>query len=127
MSSDAYETFLKFVFSHLLDKMINYTISYNNPHRHFVNFKLTTSTNGQDVIQFQLAAWRPGRYELADFAQNIQKWAAFDENNFLTDNIVQVPSDLRNTFRNVSRILFQKSIFPEEQCCVRSDTKPQRY
>jgi predicted metalloprotease with PDZ domain len=32
-------------------------------------------------MQFQLSAWRPGRYELANFSQNIQKWAAFDENN----------------------------------------------
>jgi predicted metalloprotease with PDZ domain len=31
-------------------------------------------------MQFQLPAWRPGRYELADFAQNVQKWGAFDEN-----------------------------------------------
>lgn len=61
--------------------MINYTISYSNPHRHFVDFELTTKTNSADRIQFQLPAWRPGRYELADFAQNIQKWGAFDENN----------------------------------------------
>jgi predicted metalloprotease with PDZ domain len=61
--------------------MINYTISYSNPHRHYVDFELTTPTNGKESMQFQLAAWRPGRYELADFAQNIQKWAAFDENN----------------------------------------------
>ena len=52
--------------------MINYTISYNNPHRHYVDFELTASTNGKESMQFQLAAWRPGRYELADFAQNIQ-------------------------------------------------------
>ena len=61
--------------------MINYTISYNNPHRHYVDFKLSAPTNGEDNMQFQLAAWRPGRYELADFAQNIQKWDAFDEHN----------------------------------------------
>ena len=61
--------------------MINYTISYNNPHRHYVDFELFTTTNGKESMRFQLAAWRPGRYELADFAQNIQKWAAFDENN----------------------------------------------
>ena len=61
--------------------MIHYTISYNNPHRHYVDFELYTSTNGSDKMQFQLSAWRPGRYELANFAQNIQKWAAFDENN----------------------------------------------
>ena len=61
--------------------MINYTISYSNPHRHYVDFDLTTSTKGLDKMQFQLSAWRPGRYELANFSQNIQKWAAFDENN----------------------------------------------
>ena len=58
--------------------MIHYNISYNNPHRHFVDFKLNISTNGKDSMQFQLAAWRPGRYELSNFAQNIQKWGAFD-------------------------------------------------
>ena len=61
--------------------MIHYTISYNNPHRHYVDFELSTSTNGADKMQFQLSAWRPGRYELANFSRNIQKWAAFDENN----------------------------------------------
>ena len=61
--------------------MIYYTISYNNPHRHFVDFELSTNTKEVDNMQFQLPAWRPGRYELANFAQNIQKWKAFDENN----------------------------------------------
>jgi predicted metalloprotease with PDZ domain len=61
--------------------MINYTISYTNSHRHFVDFELSTSTLGKEKMQFQLSAWRPGRYELANFSQNIQKWAAFDENN----------------------------------------------
>ena len=31
-------------------------------------------------MHFQLAAWRPGRYELGNFSQNIQKWEANDEN-----------------------------------------------
>ena len=61
--------------------MIHYSISYDNPHRHYVDFKLSTSTLGKDKMQFQLSAWRPGRYELANFAQNIQKWGAFDEEN----------------------------------------------
>jgi len=61
--------------------MIYYSISYNNPHRHYVDFELTTQTLGKEKMQFQLSSWRPGRYELADFAQNIQKWGAFDESN----------------------------------------------
>ena len=59
--------------------MINYNISYKNPHRHFVDFKLSTKSNNSKKMRFQLSAWRPGRYELGNFAQNIQKWAAFDE------------------------------------------------
>ena len=61
--------------------MIHYSISYNNPHRHYVDFELTTQTLDKEKMHFQLSAWRPGRYELADFAQNIQKWGVFDENN----------------------------------------------
>ena len=61
--------------------MINYKISYSHPHRHYVDFKLTTNTNGEKKMYLQLPAWRPGRYELANFSENIQKWSAFDENN----------------------------------------------
>lgn len=60
--------------------MIKYKISYKFPHRHFIDFELSTKTNNQKKVVFQLPAWRPGRYELANFAQNIQKWQAFDEN-----------------------------------------------
>ena len=35
--------------------MILYKISYDNPHRHYVDFQLTTSTNGEDKMQFQLS------------------------------------------------------------------------
>ena len=59
--------------------MIHYNISYNSPHRHFVDFELTTDTLGKKKLYFQLSSWRPGRYELANFSQNIQKWGAFDE------------------------------------------------
>ena len=59
--------------------MINYNISYNNPHRHFIDFELSTSVNGKKNILFQLAAWRPGRYELANFSQNIRDWNAYDD------------------------------------------------
>jgi predicted metalloprotease with PDZ domain len=32
-----------------------------------------------DELLIQLPAWRPGRYELGNFAKNIQKWAAFNK------------------------------------------------
>ena len=59
--------------------MINYHISYKKPHRHFVDFEFSAKTNGAKSMKIQLASWRPGRYDLGNFAQNIQKWGAFDE------------------------------------------------
>ena len=60
--------------------MIKYLFSYKNAHKHFIDIDLKVKTRGEKSISFQLPAWRPGRYELADFAKNIQKWNAFDEN-----------------------------------------------
>ena len=60
--------------------MIHYLFSYTKAHNHFINIDLKVNTNGEDLLTFQLPSWRPGRYELADFAKNIQKWNAFDEN-----------------------------------------------
>ena len=59
--------------------MIKYNISYKNPYKHLIDFELITSTKNKEKLQFQLSAWRPGRYELADFAQNIINWQAYNE------------------------------------------------
>ena len=58
---------------------MDYRISYTQPHRHFIDIEATADAGGKDTLDMQLPAWRPGRYELADFAKNIQKWEVFDE------------------------------------------------
>ena len=73
--------------------MINYYISYEKPHRHYVNFKLIIDTKNEKKIQFQLAAWRPGRYELGNFSQNISNWRVENENNELL-NFKKITKDL---------------------------------
>ena len=73
--------------------MINYIISYKHPHRHYVDFKLETNTNSVKNMRFQLAAWRPGRYELGNFSQNIRNWCAFDENG-VSLNFKKINKDL---------------------------------
>lgn len=60
--------------------MIHYLFSYKKAYKHLIDIDLNVTTNGQKNLRFQLPAWRPGRYELADFSKNIQKWNAFDEN-----------------------------------------------
>jgi len=59
---------------------MQYTLSYAQAHQHFLDISLSLDASDSDILELQLPAWRPGRYELSNFAKNIQKWAAFDEN-----------------------------------------------
>ncbi|AFM04581.1 putative protease with the C-terminal PDZ domain [Bernardetia litoralis DSM 6794] len=63
--------------------MLDYKISYSQPHHHFINLELTINNidaNLEKEISLQLPAWRPGRYTLQNFAKNIAKFNVFDEN-----------------------------------------------
>ena len=51
---------------------MDYTISYRNPVDHFVDIELTCHTNGKRYLDLLLPVWRPGRYELANYAKNIR-------------------------------------------------------
>ncbi len=57
---------------------MQYTVSYQQPNTHYIDIELEVNNVEESTLQFQLPAWRPGRYELANFAKNIQKWNAFD-------------------------------------------------
>ena len=60
--------------------MLNLTISYKESFRHFIDIELAfTAIKGSELI-LQLPSWRPGRYELADFSQYIQKFDIIDSN-----------------------------------------------
>ena len=59
---------------------MKYIISYTKPHNHYIDIEFIADKINQDELMIQLPAWRPGRYELGNFAKNIQKWNAFDEN-----------------------------------------------
>ena len=71
---------------------MKYIISYSKPNNHYIDIEFIADKINQDETVIQLPAWRPGRYELGNFAKNIQKWAAFDEkgNAVKTPFIVQV-------------------------------------
>jgi len=57
---------------------MKYIVSYTRPHNHYIDIEFIADVNASETL-VQLPAWRPGRYELGNFAKNIQKWAAFDE------------------------------------------------
>ncbi len=52
--------------------MIHYLVSYTNPLSHFVDITISIEDNLQDELFLQLPAWRPGRYELQNFAQKLR-------------------------------------------------------
>jgi predicted metalloprotease with PDZ domain len=62
-----------------MEGKIAYKFIYAEPHRHFVDVELRVVKLNQEKVQLQLPAWRPGRYQLANFAKNIQRFAAYDD------------------------------------------------
>lgn len=57
-----------------------YKLSYANPQHHLLDIEITFSKlPNNHEIRMQLPAWRPGRYELGNFAKNIQKFNVTNE------------------------------------------------
>lgn len=59
---------------------MKYIVSYQKPNNHYIDIEYVIDNINSEKIEVQLPAWRPGRYELGNFAKNVQKWGAFDEN-----------------------------------------------
>ncbi len=58
---------------------MKYTLSINKASEHFIILDTIIHSN-QSQIALQLPAWRPGRYELGNFAKNIRCFSAFAAN-----------------------------------------------
>ncbi len=52
--------------------MIHYTISCPNPAAQFLRIDLNFSCQAGENIRLQLPAWRAGRYQIANYAQNLR-------------------------------------------------------
>lgn len=52
--------------------MIQYKIQCKNPASQFVEIELAVNLKKNEPIKIQLPAWRAGRYQLANYAQNIR-------------------------------------------------------
>ncbi len=58
-----------------------YTFSSKNRASKFLEIELVVENNKKNTVILQLAAWRPGRYELGNFSKNIQKFRVKKMNN----------------------------------------------
>ena len=60
--------------------MIKYSVFTRHPHRHFISFSAEFEVKERNEVLLQLPSWRPGRYELGNFARNIRAWKVVGEN-----------------------------------------------
>ena len=58
--------------------MIKYKLFQKNPASHYIYVDLHIDNIKSDTLELQLPAWRPGRYELGNFAKNIKRVDVFD-------------------------------------------------
>jgi predicted metalloprotease with PDZ domain len=60
--------------------MIHYHVSYETPLTFYLQIQLTleVAADAAAPLELQLPAWRPGRYELQNFAQKLQKFVVED-------------------------------------------------
>ena len=55
-------------------EIIKYKVLISDASEHFVQIEAKVSNPDKGNILLQLPAWRPGRYELANYAKNIRKF-----------------------------------------------------
>ena len=60
--------------------MIQYKISCPNPASQFLQIELRFDCQSQERIHLQLPAWRAGRYQIANYAQNLRGFTASNLN-----------------------------------------------
>ena len=63
-----------------MQERIFYTIDCDNSQQHFIKIKVQFPVDENKTI-IHLPSWRPGRYELGNFAKNIKNFKVFNEQN----------------------------------------------
>lgn len=59
---------------------MRYTIKHTAPHLRYISIEAIIDDIENGLINIQLPAWRPGRYELGNFAKNVRNFKVEDEN-----------------------------------------------
>lgn len=57
---------------------MEYKFSFTNPNSHFINISFRFDANAESSL-LRLPSWRPGRYQIQNFAKNIKNVVARDE------------------------------------------------
>ncbi|MAP01194.1 MAG: hypothetical protein CMD01_00040 [Flavobacteriales bacterium] len=58
---------------------MDYTFTISNAHTHFIEISIQENVVDYLTVSLQLPCWRPGRYELGDFAKNVKNFKVLDD------------------------------------------------
>jgi predicted metalloprotease with PDZ domain len=93
---------------------MKYFLSIPNAGSKFIEIEMHVDNISADNIYFQLPSWRPGRYELGNFAKNIQKWEAFDEKGNIL-NYKKITKDKWEVeTQNISKVVVRYNYFASQ-------------
>jgi predicted metalloprotease with PDZ domain len=60
--------------------MVSYSFSIENPQQQYIRIKATFKTDSEQTT-LRIPSWRPGRYELGNFAKNVKGLKVYDASN----------------------------------------------
>jgi predicted metalloprotease with PDZ domain len=60
--------------------MIRYSLSIDQPQQQYLHIQVDFEVTESETI-VRIPSWRPGRYELGNFAKNVKGFSVFDDKN----------------------------------------------
>ncbi|HWY11125.1 MAG TPA: M61 family peptidase [Bacteroidia bacterium] len=94
--------------------MIKYKLFLKNPASHYIYVDLVIDNIKSDALQLQLPAWRPGRYELGNFAKNIKRVDAFDSKGNVLEFTKTTKDRWRVNTKEVNEVKITYSYYANE-------------
>ena len=93
--------------------MVRYTFSCENPSQQYVQIQAIIPVEKEETV-INLPCWRPGRYELANFAKNIKNFKVYNEEK----KTVEFHKTSKDTWlvdsRNTDKIIVEYSYYANE-------------
>lgn len=106
--------------------MIRYKLFQKHPASHYIYVDLHIDSIKSDTLELQLPAWRPGRYELGNFAKNIKHVDVFDGNEKALEFIKSTKDRWVIQTKGVTEVKVTYSYFANELnagACFADDTQ----
>jgi predicted metalloprotease with PDZ domain len=93
--------------------MLNYHLSIDHANQQYLNIKIEFDTP-DDVFGFNLPSWRPGRYELGNFAKNVKALKVFDDKNTCLAAVKQTKDSWLVNTTQTKKIRIEYSYYASE-------------